>query len=444
MIQLFKHIAGKLQQKNDDQFVFTKYPLKEKIESKRGKYIIGLILDVACLVLIFAHGMQTNQKLLSPLISALPLSPIKTVKNSKEVFGFAPYWTFNNLDNVNFDVLTTMAYFGVPVNGDGSIATDDSGYLTFQSEQATNVFRKAHEHGTRVVLTVTQMHNSEIESLMDNTDAQHTAITTIVNMVQKRGIDGINIDMEYTGDPGPAYRAAFTQFVTNLTNKMHQTVPGSQVTVSVYASAIRDPKIYNIGTIAAHTDGIFMMAYDFAVAGSDNAIPTAPLHGYKEGKYWYDVATAVDDFLTVMPSNKLILGVPWYGYNYSVVSPTVKAETGPYYAATQTYAIAKDNLTPQKEGIDAYKTGWDSYGQVGWIAYHIQTTGAWRMIFLDDPKSLSLKYNFAKEKSLAGVGIWALGFDSGREEMWTALEKAFGEKSFADNRISQRTIQSYE
>ena len=50
------------------------------------------------------------------------------------------------------------------------------------------------------------------------------------------------------------------------------------------------------------------------------------------------------------------------------------------------------------------------------------------MIFLDDPKSLSIKYNFAKSKKLGGVGIWALGFDDGRQELWTALRSAFGTK----------------
>src|SRR6266542_2854401 len=45
--------------------------------------------------------------------------------NAHEVFGFASYWTLGKLDNVDFNVLTTLAYFDVKVNADGSLARDD-------------------------------------------------------------------------------------------------------------------------------------------------------------------------------------------------------------------------------------------------------------------------------------------------------------------------------
>jgi len=48
------------------------------------------------------------------------------------------------------------------------------------------------------------------------------------------------------------------------------------------------------------------------------------------------------------------------------------------------------------------------------------------MIFLDDSKSLKIKYQFAKEKNLAGVGMWALGFDDGKHELWNLLNLEFG------------------
>ena len=54
------------------------------------------------------------------------------------------------------------------------------------------------------------------------------------------------------------------------------------------------------------------------------------------------------------------------------------------------------------------------------------------MVFIEDEKSLGLKYDFAKDKQLAGVGIWALGFDDGKKELWTLLEDKFGQKITAD------------
>lgn len=405
--------------------------------NKLKRNIFNLVL---VLFLIFSFfGLKSGINMVTSFASSHILSPLQLEKekSTHEVFGFAPYWTFNKLDNVDFDVLTTFAYFGIDVFGDGNLDTFNTGYEVFQSDKATEIFKKAHRHGSRVVLTLTQMDNFEIETLLDNPEGQEMAIKEAVLLVKKRGIDGINVDFEYNGDPGQDYRNKFTSFVSTLTQKMHSEVSSSKVTVSVYAASVKDPKIYDIGALSKISDGIFMMAYDFAVTGSDNAIPTSPLYGYKEGKYWYDVSTAVEDFLKVMPADKLILGVPYYGYNYLVYEPTVNAETLPYWTwrgspVAQTYSLVKNE-------VESQQTGWDDLGKVGWTAYFDEYGYTWRMIFLEDSQSLGLKYDFAKDKKLKGVGMWALGFDHGKEDLWDTLRHKFGSK-LADSVVVNRRI----
>lgn len=435
-----------------------KIELKNLDYKKRGFWFLILILSILCLNIVFYKEISSAPQQISTILNMSQddsLKPLVKPKQGYEVFGFAPYWTFNKLDNVDFSTLTTFSYFGVEVDGEGNLDKSGQGYKTFMSEKATEIFKKAHSNGTRVVLTITQMKNDPIKQLMDNPVAQEKVIADAVAEVKNRGIDGINVDLEYTGNPGSDYRSQFSVFVKNLTDRMHQEVPNSKVTVSVYASAVKDPKIYDIGRLADVSDGIFMMAYDFAVAGSDNAIPTAPLYGHKEGKYWYDVSTAVEHFLAQMPAEKLILGVPWYGYNYAVQGePQVKASTNKGYYAyykkgrrtysywvpirshAQTYTIVQNEVNESE--YETYKSGWDEYGQVGWRAYN--SGGSWRMVFIDDPKSLSLKYDFAKEKKLGGVGMWALGFDNGKTEMWALLKEKFGQNELADNAFVNKEI----
>lgn len=422
-----------------------------KPRKKKAAVAVALIAAAfTCTLLISVISNIFAFNILSPFSgnSLQSLSEEQT-KHTHEVFGFAPHWTINKLENVDFNVLTTLAYFGIEVDDEGNMEKTAPGYKVFYSDKSTALFKKAHSNGTRVVLTLTQMKNDKIKALLNNPEGQKRIINDSTNAVVARGIDGINVDFEYVGDPGPEYRRKFSVFVKNMTDEMHRKLPGSRVTVSVYASAVKYPKIYDIASLGRDSDGIFMMAYDFATAGSSQVIPTAPLYGHKEGKYWYDIATAVDDFLTLMPKEKLILGLPWYGYNYPVAEPGIKVskDTGyySYYwkrgrrystfisrpaARAQTYTLAANNTSEVQ--------GWDDLGKVGWRAYKDET-GLWRMIFLDDVKSLSVKYDFAKEKGLGGVGMWALGFDNGKTELWQLLSSKFGKK-YVDKRIIARQI----
>jgi spore germination protein len=421
-------------------------------EYRDFKPLIVLVGQLLLIVFILFGGLVSNGNF--KLFSPIPSLELSAQKSGYEVFGFAPHWKINSLDNIDFSTLTTLAYFDAPVNADGTIDRGSPGFETFKSEKATELFTKAHKNGTKVVLTLTQMDNHTIESFLDSPRAQEIASKELITEVKNRGIDGINVDIEYVGTPGGDYRSKFTRFVESLANKLHSEVPNSQITVSVYASAAKQEKLYDIASLSKVSDGIFMMAYDFAVKGADQAMPTAPLYGHKQGKYWYDISTAVDDFLKVMPSQKLILGLPWYGYDYPVYEPAVLAETHRGYAYwykqwtgygrwywRKGYSKPPSYVQTYKEGVadvEVVKTGWDNLGKVGWKAY--KEGGTWRMFFLEDAKSLGIKYDFAKSKKLGGVGIWALGFDEGTSDMWQLLRTKFGKK-LADATIVKRNIQ---
>ncbi|RJQ27805.1 glycoside hydrolase family 18 protein [Candidatus Parcubacteria bacterium] len=403
-------------------------------ENKKKLFVFAIGLFYLFSALFMEPSSYNKASIISPLAPSFNSITSTAVDDNKyEVFGFAPYWNFTKLDNIDYSVLTTLAYFDIPVAADGNLIQGD-GYYAFKGDKATELFKKAHNNGTRVVLTITQMNNYDIEAFLNSDTAQKRAIDQTTELVKKRGIDGVNIDFEYTGDPGQEYRNKFSTFVADFTKKMHKEVPNSKVTVSVYASAIKEPKVYDIQSLSKNSDGIFMMAYDFATASSDSAMPTSPLYGHKEGEYWYDVSSAVEDFLKHMPSEKLILGVPYYGYNYLVSEPGVKAQTLPYWRGSmvQTYSDVEDGNSSNA------LSGWDDKGKVSWKAYIDSNSYVWRMAFVDDQKSLGIKYDFAKDKKLGGIGIWALGFDEGKSELWELLKDKFGQKT--SNNVASRKV----
>ena len=72
----------------------------------------------------------------------------------------------------------------------------------------------------------------------------------------------------------------------------------------------------------------------------------------------------------------------------------------------------------------SYGKLWHSTSQTPW--YHYNNNG-WNQGWYDDSLSLSLKYDFALFNDLKGVGIWALGYDDGRPELWELLHAKFGD-----------------
>jgi len=395
-------------------------------------FFIGLFL-----IAIMLLKKDTSATLISPLPDSGLLTrifqPLQQIPTKQyEVFGFAPHWSLHKMDNVDFNALTTLAYFGIAVKADGEFKTDDPGYLKFNSQSATDLFQKAHDHNTKVVLTLTQMDNKTIKKFLDDAEAQEKAVRNSVQIVKQRNIEGVNIDFEYLGDPGYGYSQKFADFVGKMSSAMRDH--GFTISTSVYAASAKEEKMYDIDRLAAYSDKIFMMAYDYATTSADNAIPTAPLFGHSEGKYWYDVSSAVDDFLAKMPAEKLIMGTPWYGYNLLVYEPTINSETRPRYSwrgqpKTQTYEQIQETITPDMPGISNFKEGWDDLGKSRYRAYHVKSTNTWRIVFYDDPESLRIKYDYAKEKKLGGVGMWALGFDGNRRDLWEVVAEKFGGKN---------------
>ena len=63
---------------------------------------------------------------------------------------------------------------------------------------------------------------------------------------------------------------------------------------------------------------------------------------------------------------------------------------------------------------------------VSWYAWYDTAAKTWRQVFYDTPTSLRPKYAYAISRRLAGVGIWALGYDRGVAGYWDLLKSMFG------------------
>jgi hypothetical protein len=78
---------------------------------------------------------------------------------SHEVFGYLPYWALSSSlrQYLRYDLVSSIAYFSVPVNADGTLSSSGQGWSGWASADMTDVINRAHARGVRVLLTVTMM-----------------------------------------------------------------------------------------------------------------------------------------------------------------------------------------------------------------------------------------------------------------------------------------------
>jgi spore germination protein YaaH len=108
----------------------------------------------------------------------------------------------------------------------------------------------------------------------------------------------------------------------------------------------------------------------------------------------------VQGYLEKVPPEKLILAVPYYGYDWPLTLNSSSSSSPS--AAIISYA---ELAQASKE----HKLIWDETSQTP--SYKYTDKGTQREVHFENVRSLGIKYDFVTAKNLKGVGIWALGYD---------------------------------
>ena len=90
---------------------------------------------------------------------------------SHEIFGYAPYWTLPQSSGFDVKDLTTLAYFSVDANANGTLDESGSGWNGYESQDLVNLVNRSHAAGDRVVLTVTDFSQSSLDAITSDPKA---------------------------------------------------------------------------------------------------------------------------------------------------------------------------------------------------------------------------------------------------------------------------------
>jgi spore germination protein YaaH len=328
------------------------------------------------------------------LVSAPPLA-------TRENFAFAPYWTLAQSPTFDLNGLSTLAYFSIGVNPDGTLLESGPGWNGFESQDLADLITRAHATGERVVLTVNDFDQSSLDELTSSASAPTTLAATLVPMLESKNLDGVNFDFEGAGS---ADQGGLTHLIATVSAALRAADPHWQITMDTYASSAGDPGgFYDIPALAQSVDAFFVMAYELNLAGTTSA--TAPL---TSGQF-SDLQT-IEQYTAVVPASKVILGTPFFGIDWPTDNGTLGA-TSTGGGSDVADAQVQDGGHPQY---------WDPVTQTAWTSYLVGTQ--WHESYYESTYALYDVAQLAARDAVRGVGIWALGMEDDGPQMIAALD----------------------
>ncbi len=351
-------------------------------------------------------------------ISTEEILPDHLPKN-KIVYGFLPYWSLNRV-NIQPE-LTHLSYFGLNIDQNGNITTENDegqihpGYKGLNSDQLTKLAQEINQNHNYFEITLVQFENETIKKIANNPEAHQNLITTLDSILLAYPISGVNIDIEYSGEVDEELRHNFATLVETIRHHLDQKYGNIQLSIDMYASASDNKQLWDVPRIARSVDYIIVMAYDFHRRSSMRAGPVAPLF-HDQNQANDDIHKNLRNFLRYVPKEKILLGIPFYGYEWQVDQRSPYANTYPDTGATASYERVKSILQNPSLQVE---TGWDDRALCPYLIY--EKDDKIQLIYYENPTSIKYKLEYVRQLDLAGIAIWALGYEGESRDLWQSI-----------------------
>lgn len=423
---------GKDHNLNPDIPTGSNSPKKIWYRSKTLWVIVTIIIIVIAIPLLWIHFLYPTT---SPFkaISYMNYHRTHPHKNlEKRTIGYAPSWQLDKMQNVRLDLLTDVIYFSLSVDDSGNFATknskgeDDQGWTAWNAAPANDLIAKTQIMGGRTGLTIADLNNDKIKTFLSSDANQTNLINATVKQIKRKHLKLINLDFEYTGEPPEDLPTKFTTFVSKMKQELNSSVPGTELDVNLMARSGRDPGLFEIEKLNSSVDNFIVMSYDYYTAGSDSAGPVAPMNGYSSKKYFFDVTTTYSDLSKLLSPDKIIMGIPYYGYDWPVKDKNdprslalTQSDTNGY-VETLSYGRAR-----QDTKFNGDNCHFDDLAQAPWCGYIDSETGKDRVAWFENNQSIKVKYDFAKNANFAGIAIWSLSYDKDYPDLWNILSQTY-------------------
>ena len=308
------------------------------------------------------------------------------------VIGYYPYWVQNTYtpDDVDMHLLTHLVHAFAWPTADGDLVFPNN-FL------ATDLVDTAHQQGVIVMLALGGWGQSDGFAPMAADSIARTKFAgTLLEFCLQHDYDGVDIDWEHPANSRD--RANVTKLVRDIRAEFSKPMRPQPLYISMAVTAGNwAGQWLNYDELQNYVDWFGCMSYDFHGAWTNHSGHNSPL-------YAGDGCGSVDDgirYLTHtrgLPAAKVLLGVPFYarGFLSSGLYEPSSGDGGEF---------------PYAEIPALLASGWTRFwDDVALVPYLLNSDNT-KLISYDDSLSVRYKAEYAVDKNLKGVMIWALGQD---------------------------------
>lgn len=325
----------------------------------------------------YPYPLVIGQALLIPVQDIL-----QQYKREVNVNGYAYTYINQKVLQTTLPYLTDLSVFSYGFSEQGNLilpATDD-----------TKVVNAALELGTSPVLVLTPMdaqgrfNNNLISALVNSNSAQENLIRQILEILQAKNFGGTDVDFEYIKAED---RDLFTSFVARLTRELNAYGYPVSVALAPKTSSGQKGLLYegkDYGGLGAAANSCLLMTYEWGYKYSE-PMAVAPIN---------KVRKVVEYAVTQIPRNKIDLGIPNYGYDWTL--PYIQGET----AATTIGNIQAVQIAAANGATIQF----DETAQTPYFNY--TSEGIKHEVWFEDVRSMNSKFSLLEEFGLRGMGYW--------------------------------------
>lgn len=224
-----------------------------------------------------------------------------------------------------------------------------------------------------------------LSAVLADDEARERLIASIIYELESKGYYGVNLDMEYIA---PDDRESYNAFLEELADRVHE---GGYVLVTALAPKYR-----------ADQQGILYESHDYEVQGriADYCVIMTYEWGYTFSAPMSvqpieEVRKVLSYAVSAIPSEKILMGMPNYGYDWTL--PFMRGN------AAQSIGLA---AATELAGRTNSEILYDEATQTPYFYY--TENNVRHIVLFDDPRSISAKLALVDEFDLAGASWWTI------------------------------------